>query len=213
MAESAALFRPTVLLQISSAVYFVNWTIARARGSISIGRCRSSCKPPRKVGSVPQRSHPALTACASRLTPSFSRTVRRMAARLSMLGFPFSLSMRCKLFAGLAVAAASPSNPTVALTRSRRNQAGHLRLSIEKQRRRFVEQCPRETWIAANALHHGLLKVPGQRHFVHLLPVGLAIAALRALYSENSASARRMSLCCRLFVPPPNKTIRAAASR
>src|SRR6266851_4887850 len=37
-----------------------------------------------------------------------------------MLGLPFSESMRCRLLAGIAVAAASPSNPTVAFTRSRR---------------------------------------------------------------------------------------------
>src|SRR5713226_1012935 len=42
-----------------------------------------------------------------------------MAARLSMLGFPFWESMRCRLFAGLAVSRARPSNPNVALTRSR----------------------------------------------------------------------------------------------
>lgn len=42
-----------------------------------------------------------------------------MIAKLSMLGLPFAESIRCKLFEGFPVAAASRSKPTVTFTRSR----------------------------------------------------------------------------------------------
>ena len=43
-----------------------------------------------------------------------------MDARLSIFGFPFGESIRCRLLLGLFVTAASSSNPTVAFTRSRK---------------------------------------------------------------------------------------------
>src|SRR5689334_21475005 len=63
-------------------------------------------------------SHAASTAWASRSTPSFFRIARKMSARLSMLGFPFAESMRCKLLAGFAVSAAkTPWSPLETVSR------------------------------------------------------------------------------------------------
>jgi hypothetical protein len=83
------------------------------------------------------------------LTRDFKETI---VARLSMLGLPFSESMRCRLLAGLPVATASPSEPTVALTRSRRNQASCPRLAFQEQGRRLVEQCPGKGQIALHSI-------------------------------------------------------------
>ncbi len=60
------------------------------------------------------------TVCTLISTRSFRRTAPKIAAKLSMFGFPRGESIRCRLLLGLAVAAASASKPTVAFTRSRR---------------------------------------------------------------------------------------------
>lgn len=66
-------------------------------------------------GVLPLRQHGA-----SKMTPSRLRTALKMAARLSMLGLPFSASIRCRLLLGRLVSVASSSKPIEALTRSRR---------------------------------------------------------------------------------------------
>src|SRR5262249_19580838 len=63
--------------------------------------------------------HAASIACAFRSTPSFFCSAWKIAAKFSMLGLPFSDSIRCRLLLGLSISAAKLSNPIVALTRSR----------------------------------------------------------------------------------------------
>ncbi len=44
----------------------------------------------------------------------------KIAERLFIVGLPVAESIRCKLFAGLCISSANDSNPTVALTKSRK---------------------------------------------------------------------------------------------
>ena len=72
----------------------------------------------RRLKSGPR--HTAPMTRTSKVTFSQSLMAEKIAAKLSMLGLPFGDSMRCKLLLGLWVSSARCSNPTVALTRSRR---------------------------------------------------------------------------------------------
>ena len=75
-----------------------------------------------------------------------------MSARLSMLGFPLVESIRCKLFAGLPVAPARRSNPTVAFTKVTQDETRSIGLSIKRKRNRVIEKRLGKSGVALHAL-------------------------------------------------------------
>lgn len=87
----------------------------------------------------------------------------------------------------------SPDSPVTGFSKIAQDEARGIRLAIEEQHCRFVEQCLREVRMALRALGNRLFEVPCQRHLAHLLPLAFAAAAFLALYSSHIAFARLMS--------------------
>src|SRR5271154_5626786 len=97
-----------------------------------------------------------------------------------------------------------------------KNNARRFRFITEKQSCSFIQERFGERRISFDPSHHRFLEITSERHVHYLLRfsalLAAALEALRDLYSVCNAMARSMSACCRRFVPPPNKTMRALPS-
>src|SRR5450631_148104 len=97
-----------------------------------------------------------------------------------------------------------------------KNNARRFRFITEKQSHSLIQERFGERWISFDPSHHSFLEITSERHVNYLLRFSAlraaALGALRDLYSVCNATARSISACCRRFVPPPNKTMRALPS-
>ena len=87
-----------------------------------------------------------------------------MPKKFSVLGLPFSPSMRCRLLLGLFASAARPSNPIVALIRSRSMRLAGRGVAGEVDVQRLGEERLAEPGVALRARHDRFLEVSRQCH-------------------------------------------------